>query len=66
MPRAVITMLRHAVDARAVEGDGAGARALDAGDRFQQRRLARAVGAGDADDLALGDLDLTAEIATSP
>jgi hypothetical protein len=59
-------MLRHAVDPRAVEGDGAGARAFGAGDGFQQRRLAGAVGAGDADDLALGDLDLTAEIATSP
>jgi hypothetical protein len=50
-------MLRHAVDARAVEGNGAGARTLGACDGFQERRFAGAVGAGDADDLALGDLD---------
>ena len=64
----MMIVLRHAVEpALAVEGDGAGARTLGAGDGFHQRRFARAIGAGDADDLALGDLDgLTAEIATSP
>jgi hypothetical protein len=50
-------VLRHAVDARAVKGDVAGARALGAGDGFQQRRLAGAVGAGNADDLALCHFD---------
>ena len=50
-------MLRHAVDPRIIKGDGAGARTFGPGDRFQQRRLAGAVGARDADDLALLDLD---------
>jgi hypothetical protein len=34
-------VLRHAVDPRAVEGDGAGARPLGAGDRFQAASTCR-------------------------
>jgi hypothetical protein len=48
---------RQAGDVLAVEADLDLGPHEDAGDRPEQRRLARAVGAEDGDDLALADLD---------
>ena len=52
---------RHVGDVAAVEHDGAAGRLLDAADGPQQRRLARAVGAQQGDDLALLDVEVDAE-----
>ena len=44
-------------DVRAVDGDGAGGRAVEAGDEAEQGGLAAAGGADEDDELAVGDLE---------
>ena len=50
-------MRRQAGDVLAVEGDAAGIGRVEAGDGREQRRLARAVGPDQADDLALAHVE---------
>src|SRR5712692_2836078 len=49
---------RHAGDRRAVQLDVAAVEVINAADAVQQRRLAGAVGADDAHDVAFGDLEV--------
>ena len=44
-------------DVAAVDGDGAGGRAVEAGDQAQERGLAAAGGADEDDELAVGDVE---------
>src|SRR5260370_40793969 len=52
------TVRCHARDRGAVQLDVAAVEVINAADAVQQRRLARAVGTDDADDVAFGDLEV--------
>src|SRR5260370_15732185 len=52
------TVRCHARDRGAVQLDVAAVEVINAADAVQQRRLARAVGTDDADDVAFGDLEI--------
>ncbi|MCY1306812.1 hypothetical protein D9M70_566950 [compost metagenome] len=54
-------MRSHAEDRLAGEADRAGARAHEAEDRIDRRRLAHAVAAHERDDLALPHIEIDAE-----
>ena len=60
MPRAASCLGREAGDVAAVEPDRAGVGPVEPGDEIEQRRLAGAVRADDADELALGDVEIDA------